>query len=86
MRSGNYTLLVNFRLLAYNRSDYYSRSLEMNPLGPNPIHAGRSKVQRGGAWDSSDTMVRSTYRGYDIPSNPFNVAGIRCVLGVAPPY
>lgn len=67
-------------------SDYYSRSLGMNPLGPNPIHAGRSKVLRGGAWDSTDTMVRSTYRGYDVPSNPFNITGFRCVLGVPSPY
>ena len=54
---------------------YYKRSPADNPPGPD---TGRSKVIRGGAWDTPVDTVRATVRLYDRPSGiPFFPCGFR---------
>ncbi len=55
--------------------DYYSRSPSEDPKGPE---TGRSKVIRGGAWDTPADTIRAALRMYDRPSGiPFFPCGFR---------
>lgn len=55
--------------------DYYSRSPVDDPRGPE---TGRSKVIRGGAWDTPADTIRAALRMYDRPWGiPFFPCGFR---------
>jgi len=54
--------------------DYYSKSPESNPQGPD---GGSSRVYRGGSWSSSPQDCRSAYRLFNPPSNRINYLGFR---------
>ncbi len=45
--------------------DYYGKSPEKNPEGPD---AGSGRVCRGGGWNDSPRSCRSAYRNWDAPS------------------
>jgi len=61
-------------------ADYYNKSAELNPMGPE---TGRTKVLRGGSWGSIDpTYLRVSKRSYTAPSNYNYDIGFRCVRPV----
>ena len=60
--------------------DYYSSSPRKNPPGPL---AGRTRVARGGAWDSSiSTYARTGFRHYFLPNTKRANIGFRCAKDV----
>jgi formylglycine-generating enzyme required for sulfatase activity len=61
--------------------NYYASSPASNPLGPD---LGQSRVIRGGAWDNDSTGVRSTARGFYVPTFANNYVGFRCAMSVLP--
>ncbi len=59
---------------------YYSRAPKVNPPGPT---GGRSKVARGGAWDSSINLyARAGYRYYFSPDTMNAGIGFRCAVDI----
>jgi formylglycine-generating enzyme required for sulfatase activity len=68
------------------QEDYYQESPEENPRGPR---SGKTRVVRGGCWNSRPDMCRSSYRNYEDPAFTDNCfakevhgfVGIRCVRG-----
>jgi sulfatase modifying factor 1 len=54
--------------------DYYGRSAERNPLGPDQ---GRRRAARGGAWRHAQTFCRATLRSKLDPSFRYNDFGFR---------
>jgi formylglycine-generating enzyme required for sulfatase activity len=64
----------------YYGSDYYGRSPEQNPRGPDQ---GEYRVLRGGAWDSSPDAVGSPRRAYSASVDDgclvSDAIGFRCV-------
>jgi formylglycine-generating enzyme required for sulfatase activity len=57
---------------------YYSSDSVYNPIGGTEaflIH----RVIRGGSWNSTESL-RSTHRGFNIPTHSSNNLGFRCVL------
>jgi formylglycine-generating enzyme required for sulfatase activity len=56
--------------------DYYKNSPASNPLGPS---TGRTHVLRGGSWNLTADLVRSTFRGTH-PSEPNLGIGFRCAM------
>ena len=57
--------------------DYYARSPEQNPPGPD---SGKGRVVRGGSWYDAYPYIRTAYRDvYD----PTATAGFRCVVPAA---
>jgi len=74
--SGNIWHWVN----DWYESNYYSKSVENNPIGPE---TGRTKVLRGGSWGSiSPDYLRVAKRSYTAPSNYNYDIGFRCILPV----
>lgn len=65
--------------------DYYSRSPQRNPLGPDgPEHSGfKFKVLRGGYWGNSHLEVRSATRLRAYPNSALIGFGFRCAVPVA---
>lgn len=58
----------------YN-SNYYAKSKEVNnPTGPN---TGFNRVSRGGGWDNTPWLCRSTCRGYSDPATRSYYLGFR---------
>ena len=55
--------------------DYYSRSPQQNPKGPD---SGSRRVFRGGSWDSSLTLLRCADRGNFVPTWAASDIGFRC--------
>jgi len=55
--------------------DYYSRSPDRNPRGPN---SGSARVARGGSWIYTLNRARSAYRNWYIPGYTFHSYGFRC--------
>jgi len=63
--------------LDWYSSGYYSDSPVSNPSGPD---TGFLKVVRGGSWDTgSEYLLRSAYRGYNVPAGRYNNVGFRIV-------
>ncbi len=58
--------------------DYYKRSPERNPRGPE---SGTFKVLRGGSWNFSPIFLRSSYRFNGSPDFRLNLIGFRCARG-----
>lgn len=56
--------------------DYYNGSPRVDPRGPA---TGSYKVYRGGAWLSSGSQCRPTYRGFDFPNSGYYSVGFRLV-------
>ena len=54
--------------------DYYDRSPKINPLNTSPSHA---KSMRSGPWSVSSQVVRTFYRGSDIPYSICDGLGFR---------
>jgi len=75
----------------YYAEDYYRQSPQRDPRGPG---AGRERVIRGGAWNSSADSCRSTYRASSLSIDDTclsdDAIGFRCVrsapssMGVPP--
>ena len=67
----------------YYAADYYARSPERNPQGPD---TGTERVLRGGAWNSQPSACNSAYRNSDPSINDTCLAndtiGFRCVRRV----
>ncbi len=69
--------------------DYYKRSPERDPRGPEK---GNTRVIRGGAWSSKASQCRSSYRDQEYPeftdvcfaADRNGLIGFRCVLPAAP--
>jgi len=57
--------------------DYYSKSTDRNPTGPN---SGDYKLLRGGSWDNNDSSARSASRDRDIPAGRYYYIGFRCAF------
>lgn len=57
-------------------SDYYSKSVLINPTGPT---SGNNRVVRGGSWYYEDWSLRVTFRGSDNPIFVGVGQGFRCV-------
>ncbi|MBN8658492.1 MAG: SUMF1/EgtB/PvdO family nonheme iron enzyme, partial [Anaerolineae bacterium] len=55
--------------------DYYQNSPASNPQGAD---TGEYRVLRGGSWDASPDVVRSTNRFFYTPANTFSLVGFRC--------
>jgi len=56
--------------------NYYANSPKQNPNGPN---SGQYRVMRGGSWDFNQYFVRSSFRGFHVPTDKFINVGFRCV-------
>jgi formylglycine-generating enzyme required for sulfatase activity len=54
---------------------YYQDGPSHDPLGPSQ---GSFKVMRGGSWDDTASLLRSTYRRRDTPAFWLNNIGFRC--------
>jgi formylglycine-generating enzyme required for sulfatase activity len=59
--------------------DYYSRSPERNPAGPDH---GVRRAARGGAWRHAHTMCRVTLRSKLDPSFRYNDFGFRLARSI----
>ncbi len=59
--------------------DYYRRSPERNPRGPE---SGPSRVLRGGSWRDFPVNLRTTDRGGFTPESRAGVVGFRCARGL----
>lgn len=57
--------------------DYYTRSLLINPRGPD---TGVTKVMRGGSWFNIDRHLKVSYRSYCNPGTRTANLGFRCVV------
>lgn len=57
---------------------WYSSEDEINPTGPDFSEKG--KVRRGGAWHSSPTYCRTTFRYYDQCDQGYEYLGFRIVM------
>ena len=57
--------------------DNYSSSPQFNPTG---AICGSGRVYRGGSWDSSARLCRSSYRGVITPDDHYVFLGLRLVL------
>jgi len=55
-------------------ADYYSKSPESNPQGPD---TGSRRVCRGGSWNDTPQICRSAARGYSTPSSRSSNLGFR---------
>ncbi len=55
----------------------YSSSAQTNPIGAN---SGSFRMFRGGGWDSSVRLCRSSYRNYDSPDERGGILGLRLAL------
>ena len=55
--------------------DYYSRSLQQNPKGPD---SGSRRVLRGGGWDDNASYLRCARRACGGPTGSGNFVGFRC--------
>ena len=60
--------------------DYYTRSPEGNPTGPE---TGRSRVIRGGSWRFDRYFLRAAYRAGDTPVSRHIDLGFRCAVSAA---
>jgi formylglycine-generating enzyme required for sulfatase activity len=60
-------------------ADYYQRSPERNPQGPD---SGQSRVVRGGSWLISPIILRASVRISSSPGNRYNYVGFRCARGL----
>ena len=58
----------------WHDTNYYSRSVEHNPTGPD---TGVRRASRGGAWRHAYTMCRVTLRSKLDPSFRYNDYGFR---------
>ena len=56
---------------------YYANSPEHNPQGPG---SGRSRVMRGGSWDSVSRSCRLSYRNGGVLGYRFINCGLRLAL------
>jgi formylglycine-generating enzyme required for sulfatase activity len=56
---------------------YYSKSPQLNPLGPN---MGEERVLHGGAWNGSYSNARSAFRAWLAPEKKDIGIGFRCVM------
>lgn len=54
--------------------DYYDRAPKINPINMNPSHA---KSMRSGPWSVSSQVLRTFYRGSDIPESICDGLGFR---------
>ena len=59
--------------------DYYKRSPERNPQGPD---SGTSRVLRGGSWYNGPVNLRTAYRYYNSPDYRGDGFGFRCARGL----
>jgi formylglycine-generating enzyme required for sulfatase activity len=59
--------------------DYYKRSPERNPRGPE---SGQSRVLRGGSWGSNPIHLRTAYRDDETPGYRRYGIGFRCARGL----
>jgi serine/threonine-protein kinase len=57
--------------------DYYSRSPDSNPQGPD---SGKYRVIRGGSWNYFVISARAASRNWYSPTNTSNMVGYRCVM------
>ncbi len=57
--------------------DYYLKSPEKNPTGPE---RGTQRVYRGGSWNNDDPNLRSAYRDYISPGYRDKTLGFRLVV------
>ena len=62
-------------------SDYYEKSPERNPTGPEN---GAYKTMRGGSWASQVDDIRSTSRNHYAPQESRFDTGFRCAIDVKP--
>lgn len=60
-------------------ADYYQRSPERNPRGPE---LGSGKVVRGGSWYYQPLNLRLSLRNHHSPDNRFDDLGFRCARGL----
>ena len=60
-------------------AQYYERSPERNPQGPD---SGQSRVLRGGSWGNNPIILRSAFRSYNSPVNRLDNFGFRCARGL----
>ncbi|MBN2288167.1 MAG: SUMF1/EgtB/PvdO family nonheme iron enzyme [Candidatus Glassbacteria bacterium] len=60
----------------YYDSEYYSKSPELNPAGPN---FGAARVTRGGGWNNCDFSLRSSNRTFQKPYYKISYIGFRVV-------
>jgi formylglycine-generating enzyme len=65
----------------WHDKDYYSRSPERNPAGPDQ---GVRRAARGGAWRHAHTMCRVTLRSKLHPSFRYNDFGFRLARSLEP--
>jgi formylglycine-generating enzyme required for sulfatase activity len=63
-------------------ADYYARSPERNPQGPD---AGDLRVLRGGSWDRPHSDARCTARLKSYPGVSYPNDGVRCVYPISRP-
>ena len=59
--------------------NYYQKSPKLNPDGPAN---GKYRVLRGGAYNSSEALIRVTARTMRIPEGEWDTTGFRCVKPV----
>lgn len=60
-------------------ADYYEKSPDSNPLGPE---TGQDRIARGGAWGANVDFVASPRRTAWSPSFAFQSLGFRCAHGI----
>jgi formylglycine-generating enzyme required for sulfatase activity len=63
--------------------DYYDISPTSNPAGPATPSADKLRVARGGSWDDTDLLARSSNRGSFSPVG-VDSRGFRCAASAAP--
>jgi sulfatase modifying factor 1 len=59
--------------------DYYGRSPERNPKGPD---SGSARVLRGGSWLNDPFSLRAAHRGLSTPDDRYDDVGFRCARGL----
>ena len=71
----------------FYKVDYYKESPATDPRGPQK---GKTRVLRGGCWNTSDAKCSSAYRynedpGYTDPCFGYDIYGFRCVRSATEP-
>ena len=71
------------------KDDYYKETSDRNPVGPSSTFRGQAHVIRGGHFQSADSEIRTSKRGFGLAvdsknpgSEPFysSTVGFRCAM------
>ena len=52
------------------KDDYYKETTDRNPVGPATTYRGQARVFRGGHFQSAESEIRTSKRGFGLALDP----------------